>query len=63
MLRSLDSNTCDACAQPAVTVLAIERAGRGDLLRAVCAGHLASSLRGATPVQAAPRRGSDGEPA
>ena len=57
MLRSLDSGTCDACAEPAVTVLAIGRAGGGDLLRAVCAAHLASALRGATPLPAVtPRR-------
>ena len=56
MLRSLDSEACDACAQPAVTVLAIERMGGDDLLRAVCTEHLETVLRGATPLLAsAPR--------
>ena len=50
MLRPLDSTTCDACPQPAVTVLEIERAGRSDLMRAVCSEHLASMLQGATPM-------------
>ena len=56
MLRSLDSGACDACARPAVTVLAIERAGGDDLLRAVCSEHLETALRGARPLSvAAPR--------
>jgi hypothetical protein len=58
MLRPLDSSTCDACAEPAVTVLAIGRAGRGDLLRAVCSTHLASMLVGATPVPVAASGGT-----
>jgi hypothetical protein len=62
MLRPLDSTTCDACAQPAVTVLEIERAGRSDLMRAVCSDHLASTLMGATPVPAADRVPGDGGP-
>lgn len=57
MLRPLDSSTCDACPEPAVVVLAIERAGRGDLMRAVCTVHLDSMLLGATPVPAARGRG------
>jgi hypothetical protein len=61
MLRPLDSSTCDACAEPAVTVLAIGRAGRSDLLRAVCSDHLASTLLGATPVTAS-RATRDGGP-
>jgi hypothetical protein len=63
MLRPLDSSTCDACAEPAVTVLAIGRAGRSDLLRAVCSDHLASMLLGATPVPMTAIRGAgDGGP-
>jgi hypothetical protein len=63
MLRPLDSSTCDACAEPAVTVLAIGRAGRSDLLRAVCSDHLASMLLGATPVPMTASRGArDGAP-
>ena len=50
MLRSLDSVTCDACGEPAVTVLGIASPGTGDLLRAVCNGHLENALRGATPL-------------
>jgi hypothetical protein len=57
MLRSLDSSTCDACAEPAVTVLAIGRAGGADLLRAVCSAHLASALHGATPLPVTAPRG------
>jgi hypothetical protein len=55
MLRPLDSTTCDACAQPAVTVLEIGRVGRSDLMRAVCSEHLASTLLGATPMTATDR--------
>jgi hypothetical protein len=63
MLRPLDSSTCDACPEPAVVVLAIERAGRGDLMRAVCSAHLDSMLLGATPLPAAARsRGGRGQP-
>lgn len=62
MLRPLDSTTCDACAQPAITVLEIGRAGRGDLMRAVCSEHLASTLLGATPVPATDRVPGDGAP-
>jgi hypothetical protein len=62
MLRSLDSTSCDACGEPAVTVLAIGRAGRDDLLRAVCAGHLATTLRGATPVPVGARGGAGRRP-
>lgn len=53
MLRPLDSATCDACDEPAVTVVAIAGPASGDLLRAVCDVHLGSTLRGATPVSAA----------
>ena len=63
MLRPLDSSTCDACEEPAVTVLAIGRAGRRDLLRAVCSAHLASMLVGATPVAVPASAGTrDGGP-
>ena len=56
MLRSLKTEACDTCAQPAVTVMAIERPGGGDLLRAVCAEHLEAALHGARPISAtAPR--------
>jgi hypothetical protein len=60
MLLPLDSTTCDACAQPAITVLEIGRVGRSDLMRAVCSDHLASTLLGATPVPAADRVPGDG---
>jgi hypothetical protein len=62
MLLPLDSTTCDACAQPAVTVLEIGRAGRSDLMRAVCYDHLASTLLGATLVPATDRVPGDGGP-
>jgi hypothetical protein len=53
VLRSLDSATCDACARPAVTVLAIARKETGELLRAVCSDHLELALRGARPLSTA----------
>lgn len=56
MLRSMDSAACDSCPQPAVTVLAIARAGKGDLMRAVCSAHLEVVLRGARPLPAAALR-------
>jgi|KBSSwiStaDraftv2_1062776.scaffolds.fasta_scaffold975434_2 hypothetical protein len=62
MLRPLDSTTCDACTQPAVTVLEIGRAGRSDLMRAVCSEHLASTLLGATPMPGTDRVPGDKAP-
>ena len=62
MLRPLDSTSCDACTQPAVTVLEIGRAGHSDLMRAVCSQHLASMLLGATPMPATDRVPGDGAP-
>lgn len=58
VLRSLDSASCDACAEPAVTVLAIGRAGGNDLLRMVCQRHLDAALSGARAVPLPVPRGS-----
>lgn len=60
MLRSLDSTSCDVCAEPAVEVLAIYGSGTGDLLRAVCPAHLTATLRGARTLAPEPLPGSTG---